>query len=298
MKSLKLAEKRHSVREYKHKKLSNEALQYLSNLLLEKPEISKISSLEFRFIENGFGLAPQLETVSGYFGKMITAPHYYALFSHQDDFSLNMAGYVGEWFILNALKKDIGSCWLEVRDSNQLKQILSIETSKKAVALIAVGYAKKEFQGGEIYAASRSNSLSSLTDLGYPDINPNHTKEPMSSRKSITELAYLNTWGNTPEIRELEMRGLHEALFYMRLAPSYGNRQPWYFVICENHIDLVMDQSDDLSPFIQGIDAGIAMFYFEVGLHDSGIRGSWHMDALKAEYALPGSYKLVGQYRF
>ncbi|MBF4693474.1 nitroreductase family protein [Fusibacter ferrireducens] len=298
MKSLKLAEKRYSVREYKHKNLSNELLQYLSNLLLEKPSISNASSLEIRFVENGFDLAPQLETVSGYYGKMIVAPHYYAIFSHPDDFSLNMAGYVGEWFILNALKKDIGSCWLEVRDSNQLKQILSIDTPKKAVALIAVGYAKKEFQGGEIYAASQNNSLSSLTDLGYPNINPNHSKGPVSSRKSITELAFLNEWGNIPEIEELEIRGFHEALFYMRLAPSYGNRQPWYFVICNDHIDLIMDHSDDLSPFIQGIDAGIAMFYFEVGLHDSGIRGSWHIDALKSDYTLPDHHKLVGQYKF
>ncbi len=298
MKTLKLAEKRHSVREYKHKKLSNDALQHLSDLLLKKPEISKTSSLEFRFIENGFDLAPQLETVSGYFGKMIVAPHYYVLFSHQDDFSLNMAGYVGEWFILNALKEDIGSCWLEVRDSNQLKQILSIDTPKKAVALIAVGYAKKEFQGGEIYAASQNNSLSSLTDLGYPNINSNHTKGPVSYRKSITELAYLYDWGNTPLIKELEIRGLHEALFYMRLAPSYGNRQPWHFVIFNDHIDLVIDQSDDLSPYIQGIDAGIAMFYFEVGLHDSGIKGSWHIDTLEPQYTLPDAYKLVGQYKF
>ncbi len=298
MNTLKLAEKRHSVREYKHKSLNKKSLEYLNHLLLDIPSIAKSSGLEFRFIENGFDLAPQLETVSGYFGKMIVAPHYYAILCEPDDYNLYMAGYVGEWFILNALKEDIGSCWLEVRDSNQLKQILSIETSKKAVALIAVGYAKKEFQGGKMYAASQSNSLSSLTDLGYPNINTEHNQEPKSYRKSITEFVYLKEWGNTPEIKELEARGLHEALFYMRLAPSYGNRQPWYFLVCDDHIDLIMAQSDEISPVIHGLDAGIAMFYFEVGLHDSGIRGSWQFDAFKNHLQLPDSAKHVGQYNF
>ena len=298
MKSLKLAEKRHSVREYKHKNLSAKNVDYLNHLLLDKPPLSKGADLEFFFIENGFDLAPQLETVSGYSGKMIIAPHYFAMLCQPDDYSLNMVGYVGEWFILNALKEDIGSCWLEVRDSNQLKQILNLDTSKKAVALIAVGYAKKEIQGGKMYAASQSNSLSSLTDLGYPNINSERDQEPKSYRKSITEFVYLKEWGKAPEIEELEARGLHEALFYMRLAPSYGNRQPWYFLLSHDHIDLVMEVPDDVSPLIQGIDAGIAMFYFEVGLHDSGIRGSWHFKDLEATYDIPHGFKLVGQYRF
>lgn len=298
MKSFKLAEKRRSVREYKNKKLSETDRQYLDHLLIEKPSIAHSSNLEFHFVEDGHHMAPLLEGLAGYFGIVIEAPHYYAVLCDQDSHCCKLAGYIGEWFILNALKEDIGTCWLEVINSTEVKSILNIDSPKEVIALIAIGYGKKETQMSTIYASTGSGSLSSLTDMGYPNISPNNQQGPISYRKPITEIVFLNEWGNKPEIEELERMGVHEALFYMRLAPSYGNRQPWIFLMKNNHIDLIVEKTTLISEAVQCLDAGIAMFYFEVGLHNAGIKGNWNLSNIEADYDLPQGHMVVGRYEY
>lgn len=298
MKTLKLAEMRRSTREFKQKKLSEKDQQYVFDQLESLPMIGDNASVEFRFISDGASVAYHLEGLAGYFGMMIYAPHYIALLCGENDVCNKITGYLGEWFVLNALKQGIGTCWIEIKDSDAVKSILRIESPKKIAALIAVGYSKKELQQSNFYNVTKGGSLSTLTDLGYPNINAYETKAPVSIRKSITEFVYLNNWGNLARIEDLENLGIHEALFYMRLAPSFENRQPWVFVLKNDEIDLCVEKSDRIPMTIQGIDAGIAMLYFEVGLHDSGIKGRWDFSDFQAEYDIPENYKGVGRYKY
>ncbi|MEA3423773.1 MAG: nitroreductase family protein [Bacillota bacterium] len=299
MKSLKLAEKRKSVREYKNKKLTGEDRKYLEQLVMEKPPVAADASLEFIFIEDGGKAAIDLGgELAGYYGKMIEAPHYYAVLSDSENKCYKIAGYVGEWLILNAIKKNIGTCWIEVLNSEKVKEVMNIQSEKEVVALIALGYPKKEYNLSNIYASITKGSISALTDLGYPNIDSGYLKKTVSSRKSITEFVFIDRWGNIPDIEELEMRGIHDALFYMRLAPSYKNRQPWYFIVKGNEIDLFIEQSDEISEAMKCLDAGIAMFYFEVGLHDIGIRGKWNLSEFDTSADIPNDYKIAGRYQY
>lgn len=297
MNALKLAEKRHSVREYKHKKLTEADRMYLDGILADRPVIAE-GKIEFRFVEEGFQVAEQLKGLAGYFGKMIPAPHYYAIMCNDHETCHKVVGYEGERFILEATKQDIGTCWIEVLNSDAVKKRLGIDSLMEVGAMIAVGYGKREFQQSTIYASSRPGSLSSLTELGYPNIDAYNTVGPASVRKAITEIVHLDEWGHYPSIEDLEIMGIHEALFYMRLAPSYHNRQPWHFILRRKEIDLIIEKSDQISEAIHGIDAGIAMLYFEVGLHDSGIRGKWEMTEVEANYDIPVGYQLMGRYVF
>lgn len=298
MNSLKLAEKRHSVREYKHKKLNEQDRNFLNVQFIDKPILSGDHSVEFVFIENGLEVSPQLEGFAGYFGKMIHAPHYYAILCDDTPLCFKISGYQGEWFILKALQENIGACWIEIHNNEAAKKLLHLDTTKQLAALIAIGYPKKEFQSSNLYASTRRGSLSTLTELGYPNISISNTQGPVSNRKSITEFLYLKTWGNTLSIDELEKLGIQEALFYMRLAPSYRNRQPWYFVFKDNEIDLIIETDDTISKTIQCLDAGIAMLYFEVGLHDIGLHGSWVFTDLKLDSDIPVGYGIAGKYVF
>lgn len=298
MKSLKLAEKRHSTREFKQKTLSEKDLEYVIDQLESLPMVGDKASIESRFILDGAAVAHHLEGLAGYFGMMIYAPHYVALLCNDDVVCHKVTGYLGEWFVLNALKQGIGTCWIEVKDSDAVKSILRIESPKNVAALIAIGYSKKELQQSRQFNITKGGSLSPLTDLGYPNINAYDTKPPVSMRKSITEFVYIDSWDKLATIEELETLGIHEALFYMRLAPSFENRQPWYFVLKKDEIDLVVEKSDHISKTIQGIDAGIAMLYFEVGLHDSGIKGRWDFSDFQTEYSIPENYKAVGRYNY
>ena len=297
MNALKLAEKRHSAREYKHKSLSEADRTYLDSILNARPVVAA-GKIEFRFVEDGFSVADKMEGLAGYFGRMIIAPHYYAILCSDHDTCHKVVGYEGERFILEATKKDIGTCWIEVLDSTAVKKVLNIDSEMEVGALIAVGYGKREYQQSTIYASSRAGSLSSLTDLGYPNINAYNTQGPASVRKSITEFVHIDRWGNLSTIEDLEVMGIHEALFYMRLAPSYHNRQPWHFILRRKEIDLIIEKSSHISDTIHGIDAGIAMLYFEVGLHDSGIKGEWKMADFEMNYEIPSGYEIMGRYEF
>ncbi|MBN2260313.1 MAG: nitroreductase family protein [Clostridiales bacterium] len=296
MKDLTLKEKRKSVREYKKKKLSEEDRNFINELIQEKPLIAYDASLEFVFVEEGIEASEKLSGYAGYFGKMIEAPHYFAMLSKEEEKCVKITGYVGEWLILNALKNGIGTCWIEVKDSEQVKEILDLDTAKEIVALIAIGYPKKEYNLKNIYGRTKKGSLSTLTDLGYPNINNSFSKDVEGARKAINEIVFLNEWGNVPDIKELEERGLHEALFYMRFAPSYGNLQPWYFIVRSGEIDLVIEENKEISNDMQLLNAGIAMFYFEEGLHNSGIKGKWDLTGLESGSAIPEGYTLAGRY--
>lgn len=298
MLSFKLAEKRHSIRSYKTKALSGSDLSVLKQLIEEAPVFSNDSGLKMVLVQNGFELAPKLSGYAGYFGNMIEAPQYIVLTCTQGKLCRKTAGYIGEWLVLNALKHELGACWIEVLDSVNVKRILELNTDDEAVAMIAFGYPKKEHQMSSIYANMGQNSLSSLTDMGYPNITADFSQAPTRDRKTIMAFVYLNEWGVTPELENLEKLGLHEALFYMRLAPSYGNRQPWMFLIRNSGIDLIVETSDKISGTIQCLDAGIAMFYLEVGLKDSGFRGSWNLDEGLRDDSIPEGYAFAGRYVF
>lgn len=298
MKKLKVVEKRRSVREYKNKALSSHDRNYINEIINTKPDLANEANLELKLIEDGDMVFNHLEGYAGYYGKMIKSPHYVAILSDSNDKSYKIAGYVGEWFILKATMEDIGTCWIEIKDSEKVIELLELDMDKEIVALIALGYAKTEIRLSHIYATTRRGSLSTLTDLGYPDINPSFSKEPVSNRKSITDFVYLDNWGNTPELEELEIRGLNEAFFYMRLAPSYTNRQPWYFIVSGNEILLTIENDGEIGKTIQCVEAGIAMFYFEVAMHDAGMPGEWMIENYENGLEIPEVYKLVAKYHY
>lgn len=298
MDTLQLIGKRQSVREYKKKKFGEQDKKFLNVLFLEKPILKGDQSIEFVFIDHGWEAAEKLVGKAGYFGKMIQAPHYYAVLCHSGASYYKIAGYQGEWFVLKAIQENLGTCWIRVDDQLAAKEILGIKSDKELVALIAIGYPKKDHQQSQLFSATHKSSLSTLTDLGYPNISTYDPKVCEDFRKPITDFVYVQKFGNTTTLEELEQLGFHEALFYMRVAPSYENRQPWIFVIKEKEIDLLIEVDSKITPVIEGLDAGIAMLYFEIGMHASGIKGSWDFNESHSELDMPENYKLAGRYIF
>lgn len=298
MNDMYLVEKRHSTRDFKHYPLTDEDKRYLDGLWESPPDLIKTSGVEFKFIENGFELAPKLEGLAGYFGIMIHAPHYYAVYADAHDLSYKLAGYIGEWFILKAIKRDLGFCWIEVKDTESLKVNLGIHSPKEIVALIAIGYPKREFKQSTIYASSRPGNLSTLTELGYPNIDIKADQGPARAHKSIMEMTHFDSFNDVPSLNKIEQYGLNRPIFYMRYAPSYKNLQPWHFLIQSGNIYMIMYQPDFVPESIKCLDAGIGMLYFEVGLNSSGFSGHWQFDNLDLSEDLPPNYKVVGRYLY
>jgi nitroreductase len=78
------------------------------------------------------------------------------------------------------------------------------------------------------------------------------------------------------------------------LAPSWGNRQPWQFIIDKDRILLTILREEAME-----LDAGIVMLYFEKSAHEEGIPGSWELDIpenMKEVYGIPKDRTLIGYY--
>ncbi|SKC85703.1 nitroreductase family protein [Maledivibacter halophilus] len=293
----KIIKERRSVREYKSKKVEENVINDLLNDFTNKKRLTDDIKINFGFIQDGKGLYEKLDGLVGYYGKLIKAPHYIYITSEVKDGYLENAGYIGEKLVLEATKLGLGTCWIEVsKNMDKVKEILSIEKDQEIIGLFTIGYPKKERKVGGVYD-TEGKSLSPLTEFGYSNIDVKYTDAPISGRKSIEDITYLNNWGQKATVEELEDRGIAESFYYMRLAPSWGNRQPWKFIIRGEKIVLAVCKDEMVSEKIAKIEAGIAMLYFELMIHESGIPGKWVIRNCDNEYNIPENYFIAGCYK-
>jgi len=299
MRMLKVVEMRKSVREYKMVDFDKNTLDKIVHLSKSIPKIDNELDVEFRFIVNGEEIASKLEGVAGYYGKMIKAPHYFAIYSKSGVNNYKYAGYAGEWLILNAAKLDIGSCWIETgKDPEKTKEIIGYDTDNELVALIAMGWPSGESNVSKIYGSKERVSMSALTEGGYPEFSSGLDKDKVSPRLSSSELVFSGKWNDSIEFEELKNQGLDQVFYYMRLAPSWGNRQPWKFILSGDKIVLTVRKNEEVTETVANVDAGIAMLYFEVAMHSYGISGKWDIGSPvnSEEYDIPDEYFVVGYY--
>ena len=91
---------------------------------------------------------------------------------------------------------------------------------------------------------------------------------------------------------------LKNALEWVRLAPSAGNKQPWRLVYNsdENRVDFFIDRGktkkNGLYWRLNFLDIGITMAHFELAYLDAKILGDWkdYATNLKYPYEFPYEY--------
>ena len=214
MKELKLIEKRKSYREYKNKKLTPNDKEMVDIVLNTVREMRKDASLEIVYMEDGDDAFSKLDGHAGYKGKMIKAPQYLMLLSDNTEKCHKLSGYMGEHVILSMLRHDIVSCWIDVEDSDDVKKVLGMDTEKEVVAFISFGYPKFEFKFASIFKSMSKDSLSSLTDIGYPNIDVTKDKE-VDYTMPVSDFVYLSRWGKSATPEELMSRGIEEVFHYV-----------------------------------------------------------------------------------
>jgi len=294
MKIENILKNRRSVREYKDKKIEKSIIDDLFTDMAKTRRLVNNIDFEFHYIDNGEEVFSKLDGMVGYHGKIIKAPQYVALVSEEKEGYLENSGYLGERLVLKATEKGLGTCWIEVpEEESKIKDILNIKSDKILVGLLAFGYPKNE---GKVNMTSKGG-LSPLTEFGYPNMELEYYKEPVSSRVSIEDLVYLHRWGNKANTEELENRGIAEPFYFMRLAPSWGNRQPWKFILDGDRIVLaVRNDSTSINEKVAKIEAGIAMLYLELMMHQKGIPGGWRLEGIQKDYGIPENYIISGYY--
>lgn len=269
---------KNSIREFKEKGLDRKTIDKLLKYVNDIEPLQREIYTDFHFIEEGHRVHDFLLGNAGYHGMAIDAPHYLLLLSEKKPHYLKNAGYIMEQILIKAYALGLGSCWIDV--------IVGIDKLKKELGIA---------QKGEIAA---------MAALGYSKTNIFGIETSVANRESMEELVYKEEWGQSMDLEEFRQWGLEDVFYYARHAPSWGNIQPWKFILDEDKLILTILQKD---PYIledskdknHELDCGIIMLYVEKMMHQQGIKGKWKLDMDKVneeKYNIPDEYRIAGYF--
>lgn len=298
MKMLKVMEKRRTVRVYDGAPLSEAVMGKIQTMIESMPVFTGTESVGFTVLENGETVYDALDGIVGYNGIMINAPHYFLVTCDGTEDNYQLIGFLGEWLALHLAKENIGTCWLTCTGKTEaIKNALGMAFEGEVAAMIAFGEPNEDKKLSRIYDFGQGPvNDPNAVDLG--NLEASVKDENYAYKKAITEIVYLKTFGNALDAEEIGKRGMDEVFYYMRNAPSWGNIQPWKFILDGDRIILTMELNPAIDLEVQQIDAGVAMLYFEVAMHDRGLGGQWHSDieGIAEKCQVPETYRVAGYY--
>lgn len=273
-----------SVRSFKEREVEeryfNEIKRYIET---SKVLVSEIET-EIKFY-NKEEVFEKMEGLAGYNGFLIDAPHYMFLLSDKKDNYIENAGYIAENARLKAVEFEIDSCWITFENGKKIIEDIGIVTNKELVAIVAFGYAEETNK--KMLKATKTGGNYSQSEMKKA------LSEPASDRKEIEEIVFMDKWGESASLEDLEMRGLLDAFSYARLAPSALNVQPWRFIVDGSKIVLVVDKEALKSEYEGKISSGIVMLYFGLIVDSTLMNSKWVFDATD-NYNVPSEYRVVG----
>ena len=261
-----LIQNRKSTREFTDREINFGQLETIRNYYYNSvrrlvPDIST----ELRCFGPGTGAA--LEGAAGYNQFLVGAPQYLVLLSDQHELAEINAGYIMQDLLLKLSDMELDSCWITFADGDDIKSVLGIDSPKDVVAIAAFGYGKK------VVRRLRLN-IRSMSDV---DVVAKH--KYMEPKRSVEDMAFLNTWGNTHGVADYigffdDM--LWEAIYAASLAPSYLNRQAYGFLLQQGSVSLV-SRPDHYNTKIDGdLSLGIVLLHFSAVAEEMAGKLNWH----------------------
>lgn len=263
-----LIENYRSIRDYKRGSVSQDILKKLDQHGKKVRGLYPIDT-EFKIINDGWRIAKEMEGKAGYHGKPVYAPHYVALLSEAKGAYLQNGGYMMESFLMKARSLGLGVCWVSV-ESQEVKDVLGIEDPRELVALAAIGIPR------------------------LPWITP--LKETVI-KTSLNDLVFHRKWDQKPWIEDLEQRGLLKALYHIRMAPSWENRQPWKLLLDDDQIILLVGpETNRMDQML--VDGGIMMYFMERIFIEENFQIRWELYpqdlvGLCRRYDIPTNYQII-----
>lgn len=278
-----LIQNRKSTREFTNKEITFSQLETIRNYYCNSarrlvPEIRT----ELYFFGPNTGAA--LEGAAGYNQFLIGAPQYLVLLSESHPQSGLNAGFLMQDILLKLSDLELDSCWLTFSDSEDIKNVLGIESHKDVAAIAAFGYGKKTVRRLRLNLRSMSNV----------DVVAKHRY--MEPKRSVQDMAFLDSWGNTHGLDKYlgffdDM--LWESIYAASLAPSYLNRQAYGFVLHDGAVSLV-ERPDRYNTSIDGdLSLGAVLLHFTAVAENWVGRLPWDLNPLDEGLRLPQGHRLV-----
>lgn len=225
-----------------------------------------------------------LEGAAGYNQFLVGAPQYLVLLSARDELAGLNAGFIMEDIVLNLTDMDLSTCWVTFTDSELVKESLGIESELDVAAIVAFGYGEKTTKRLRLNIKSMSN-----IDISVK----RHYMEP---KRSIKELVYLDTWGNSYRVNDYigffdDM--LWESFYAASLSPSYLNRQAYGFVIHDGAVTLVRRPDAYTTEHDGNLSLGIVLLHFASVAEKWAGSIHWLLGSDAAKLQLPEGHKAV-----
>lgn len=138
---LEIMKARHSVRQYRGKKIEDEKRQALGALI---DECSRESGLNIQIL---FDEPKCFDSIMAHYGKFKGVENYIALVGKKDAGLEEKAGYYGEKLVLKAQDLGLNTCWVAMTHG---KSAAKIGKGEKLACIIALGY-------GEVQGTAHKN---------------------------------------------------------------------------------------------------------------------------------------------
>jgi nitroreductase len=264
--------RRVSIRNYRPEPASAEDLEEVRRAG-EQAETLTRAEMTFHLCSHD-EMGGEVRGILGDYGKYIQAPHYIVLGSREVEGYLVDAGFRFEQMILQATRKDLGTCWVggSFREVS-LRPALGLDTSWRILALTPVG---RVADPGLLHRAVRGVVGS-------------------SRRRPIEELFFWKRHGTPLPEKVVTDKRLSHLLEATRWAPSWANKQPWRFVLTGREILLYkqMCQFKEEKDY-HLVDGGIAMAHVHLAATALGIGGQWQLTAFDVPGAPDG--QPIGKY--
>jgi nitroreductase len=279
---------RHSVRRYEQRPVPRHMVDQVIAAGQSAVPLRPAIKVRWHVVWDGAAMAQQLEGHIGIYGMFTTAPHYIIAVSDEHPNYMENMGFRMEQLILTATTLGLGTCWIGgMFTENRLTRFVP------------------DLAHGERIIA--------LTPLGYPDTTEaayiaqqllRWGNDYLGTRKPLSETVSQYIW-NIPWTGEDE--ALNDILEQTRLAPSWGNIQPWHFVVDDRWILATVDHTPQRGNLREGkpyyrLDGGIAMCHFHLAAQARGWSQQWHIPEeveakmLRDRYAIPGTHDILGIY--
>lgn len=256
---------RRSTRRFSEKPLSGDIINNALSAVKDFLPLDEKQEIRFLYTHKDNIPAKAFKEAFGDFGKLYNAQHYFAIAVSQHIKTKNtLAGFAGQQFILHLTSEGISTCWMSSFNTPVFRKLFDVKEGETVPAIISAGYPGEDFQGKLI------NKMMGKTS---------------GKRKKLKNIIYRDNVKTRADEKFLKDKDLLHVFEMARLAPSWHNIQPWYFIVCDNCIYLVWDTFQrrykkdvlEMRKHFYTIDMGIIMSHISLTLQDEGKKGKWEI---------------------
>jgi hypothetical protein len=173
-------------------------------------------------------------------------------------------GFLGEQMIIYLTSLGLSTSWMASFEENVFNSAFDLEEGHILQALISVGYPSNDLQSKVI------NRIMGKTS---------------GKRKKLKKLVFIDDIKNRANSDYLKEKDLLKVFEMARLAPSWHNVQPWYFILKENRVYLILKFDEarykinaiHKKLFFHEIDMGIVMAHIAMAFKEMGVKGNWNL---------------------